>query len=95
MDNTERFEIMILSKLRVEGLTIRSDWEDIEECFEHVASPEKCLGRAIQLRWISIYGDEGLFCQGCGADVKETMWCECGELPSLKVLRRLGLFKIR
>ena len=79
LNNAERFEIMVLSKLRVEGLTIRSNRGEIEECFEHVTSPVKCLDKVTQLWWKSVYSDDKLFCEGCGADVKETMWCDCGE----------------
>ncbi len=76
LTNEERFEVMVLAKLKVEGLSARSDWPEIKECFENVASPNKCLEVVRQLR-----EDDRIHysCKGCGANVTEVMWCNCGE----------------
>lgn len=76
LTNEERFEVMVLAKLRCENLSIWSDWPEIRKCFEYVASPNKCLEVVRQLRDnpASRY-----FCKGCGIDVTEAMWCTCGE----------------
>lgn len=74
LTNEELFEVMVLAKLRAEGLSARSEWPEIKECFENVASPNKCLEVVRQLRENAL-----ALCKGCGADVTETMWCNCGE----------------
>lgn len=76
LTNQERFEVMVLAKLKVEGLSARSDWPEIRKCFENVASPNKCLEVARQLREDATIR---YFCKGCGANVNGPMWCECGE----------------
>ncbi len=76
LTNQERFEVMVLAKLKVEYLSIRSDWPEIRKCFEYVASPNKCLEVVRQLREDATIR---YFCKGCGIDVTETMWCTCGE----------------
>lgn len=81
LTNAERFEVMVLAKLKCEGLFIHSDWQEIKRCFANVASPNKCLDVVRQLRDnpASRY-----FCKGCGVDVTGPMWCGCGEFALLR-----------
>lgn len=76
LTNEERFEVMVLARLRVEDLSIRSEWPEIRKCFEYVASPNRCLEVVRQLREDS---QIQYFCKGCGANVTGPMWCLCGE----------------
>ncbi len=76
LTNSERFEVMVLAKLKCESLSIRSNWPEIRKCFEHVASPNKCLE---VVRWLREDATILYFCKGCGADVTGPMWCDCGE----------------
>lgn len=76
LTNEERFEVMVLAKLKVEGLSAWSEWPEIKICFEDVVSPNKCL---VTVRHLREDATIRYFCKGCGANVNGPMWCECGE----------------
>lgn len=43
------YDDIVIGKLKAEGLTLESEWNDIEACLSRVNSPDLCIGIAKRL----------------------------------------------